>query len=189
MKGEYDKLVAENEKLKEQVLDLTNGNYKRGIHTWENLNKMLKKANEDIQWWTDKDFEDFAKVKDLQQRLDKAVEILKDSEHKAPTCRVIKALEVLEATPLNTSQGQELHDQTIRLQKDLEASQRYIDALEKPSHDCNGQQNISMGGTVTRGCWNCNNQPTQTGGVCPYRNEKQAFAFCCIYWQERSKNI
>ena len=82
---------------------------------------------------------------------------------------------------------QELHDQTIRLQKDLEASQRYIDTLEKPSHNCNGQTQLN--GTATRGCWNCNNQPTQTGGVCPYRNEKQAFAFCCIYWQERSKNI
>jgi len=44
------------------------------------------------------------KTSDLQQRLDKAVEILKDGEHKAPTCRVIKALEVLEANPLNTSQ-------------------------------------------------------------------------------------
>ena len=41
---------------------------------------------------------------DLQQRLDKAVEILKDFENKAPTCRIIKALEVLEANPLNTKE-------------------------------------------------------------------------------------
>jgi hypothetical protein len=61
-----EQLEAEIKALKEQVTDLTNGNYKKGIHTMEQLHRIVEDRNKTIDWWTNKGFEDLDKIKDLQ---------------------------------------------------------------------------------------------------------------------------
>lgn len=61
-----EQLEAEIKELKEQITDLTNGNYKKGIHTMEQLHKIVEDRNKTIDWWTNKGFEDLDKIKDLQ---------------------------------------------------------------------------------------------------------------------------
>lgn len=59
-------IKKENIELKEQVKNLTNGNYKKGIYTMEQLEKIIDNRNDTIEFWTQKDCENLERIKELE---------------------------------------------------------------------------------------------------------------------------